>query len=72
MIPDLFRFLETVALLMHKFLIDMNYTPVDINPLNEELEAFMVKVMDSNNIRCTQLEKTLHLAASLVAVRPGK
>jgi len=51
---------------MHKFLANMNYSPPDTNPLNEELEAFMVKVMDSRNIRCKQLERTVHMAASFI------
>jgi hypothetical protein len=41
------------------------YTP-NICPTNEALEAAMRAEMQERNIRCPQLEKTLHLAASFI------
>jgi len=60
------RIFEAETRLIRKFITDMNYAPLNINAHNKELEAFMVEVMDSRNIRCKQLERTVHLAASFI------
>jgi hypothetical protein len=54
---------------MQSFLSDLQYTPLAIDPTNVELEAFMRSEMESRNLQCIQLERTLHLAASLIEVR---
>ncbi|KAF8523930.1 isoprenoid synthase domain-containing protein [Hysterangium stoloniferum] len=48
------------------FLSDLNHGPLNIDPTNVELEAFMRSEMESRNIQCIQLERTLHLAASMI------
>lgn len=63
-----YPFIEPLRRLLKDFLVDMAYTPLEINPVNQELEDFLVRTMDSRNIRCQQLEKTVHLAASFIEV----
>jgi len=46
----------------------MDYSTPDFDNTNEKLEAAMTNEMDTRNIRCHQLEKTLHLAASFTEV----
>ncbi|KAF8586479.1 terpenoid synthase [Ramaria rubella] len=53
---------------MKSFLAGMGYSPLNINLTNEKLEEAMREEMDARDIRCEQLEKTLHLAASLIEV----
>ena len=45
-----------------------HYTP-NFSSTNKELEAAMHTIMHERNIQCHQLERTLHLSASLVEVR---
>ncbi|KAF8523921.1 isoprenoid synthase domain-containing protein [Hysterangium stoloniferum] len=52
--------------ILERFLFKLNYTPLEIDPTNVELEAFMRYEVESRNIQCSQFERTLHLAASLV------
>ncbi|KAF9465969.1 isoprenoid synthase domain-containing protein [Collybia nuda] len=42
----------------------MDFSTPNINGTNTKLEAAMTEEMDTRNLRCYQLEKTLHLAAS--------
>ncbi|KIJ55731.1 hypothetical protein M422DRAFT_240349 [Sphaerobolus stellatus SS14] len=60
---------ETITSLIKQFLADMNYVPLDINPLNEELENFMIDFMTARGLECQQLRRTLNLAASFIEVR---
>ena len=45
-----------------------HYTP-NVSFTNKKLEAAMHAEMYERNIQCPQLQKTLHLAASLIEVR---
>ena len=47
----------------------MGYQTLDISLTNERLEAAMYAEMYERQIQCHQLQKTLHLAASLIEVR---
>jgi hypothetical protein len=47
----------------------MTFYPPNITSTNKDLEAKMRTEMNERNIGCPQLEKTLHLAASLIEVR---
>jgi hypothetical protein len=46
----------------------MAYSTPNIQGTNEQLEAAMRAEMDARSLRCDQLEKTVHLAASLIEV----
>ena len=46
----------------------MGHGAMEIKATNKELEDFMRAEMNSKNIACDQLERTLHLAASLIEV----
>lgn len=61
--------LLTVAEVVKAFLHKMDYSTPDVDDTNEKLEAAMINEMDTRKIRCHQLEKTLHLAASSTEVR---
>ncbi|KAF9465961.1 isoprenoid synthase domain-containing protein [Collybia nuda] len=52
--------------ILRRFLQGMAYCPSNISGTNEELEKIMRAEMNNRNICCPQLEKTLHLAASLI------
>ena len=53
---------------MHYFLYGMGYKKFDISLTDERLEAAMYAEMYEWKIQCHQLQKTLHLAASLIDV----
>jgi hypothetical protein len=47
----------------------MGHEKLDISLTNEKLEAAMYAEMYERKIQCPQLQKTIHLAASLIEVR---
>jgi hypothetical protein len=51
------------------FLYGIGGKKLNISLRNEKLEAAMYAEMYEHKIQCQQLQKTLHLAASLIEVR---
>ena len=47
----------------------MGHKKLDMSMTNEKLEAAMYAEMCERRIQCPQLQKTIHLAASLIEVR---
>lgn len=58
----------TAAGVLREFLCGMAYCPSDVPSINEDLETVMRTEMNKRKLGCPQLEKTLHLAASLIEV----
>ena len=54
--------------ILNAFLSDIEHAPIHINATNKELEGFMRSEMETRGFACLQLERTLHLAASLIEV----
>jgi hypothetical protein len=68
-LPIFILHLDEEAKIVKRFLHGTgHYTPT-FSSTNEKLEAAMRSVMLERNIQCAQLERTLHLAASLIEVR---
>lgn len=57
---------DVKASILKAFLSEMGHGAMEIKATNKELEDFMRAEMNSKNIACDQLERTLHLAASLI------
>jgi hypothetical protein len=57
------------ASIVKRFLHGTGHFTPNFSSTNKELEAAMNAVMHERNIQCPQLERTLHLAASLIEVR---
>ena len=62
------RITDVEASIIKSFMSDMELGPMEINALNKQLEYFMRTDMESRNLVCDQLERTLHPAASLTEV----
>jgi Trichodiene synthase (TRI5) len=60
--------LADVESIIKAFLSDLAVGPLEISLTNKELEDFMRAEMESKNLACEQLERTLHLAACLIEV----
>ena len=54
--------------IIKEMISEMELGPMEINATNKQLEDSMRTEMESRNLVCDQLERTLHLAASLVEV----
>ena len=72
-----FRFLSDMELytdsneafvLAKQFVHDMGCNTLDISFTNEKLEAAMQAEIDERNIQCPHLQRTLHVASSLIEV----
>ena len=50
------------------FLYGMGHKKLDFSLTNEKLEAAMYAEMYERRIQCPELQKTIHLAASLIEV----
>ena len=73
-IVSAFQFPSHVALhldvnVLKCFLYGMGHKKLDISLTNKKLEAAMYAEMYERKIQCPQLQKTIHLAASLIEVR---
>jgi hypothetical protein len=73
MIVTTFRLSSHIALhldadVLRYFLYGMGHKKLDISLTNEKLESAMYTEMYERKIQCPQLQKTIHLAASLIEV----
>ncbi|KAF8584202.1 terpenoid synthase [Ramaria rubella] len=54
--------------ILNSFLSEMAHETMSLDFTNKQLEVAMRAEMDTRNLRCEQLERTLHLAASLIEI----
>ncbi|KAF8511707.1 isoprenoid synthase domain-containing protein [Gautieria morchelliformis] len=55
-----------ISSILRGFLNDMAHNKLEMNATNQQLEDAMRADMEAGNFACDQLERTLHLAASLI------
>ena len=65
---ELYTDSKEAFVLAKQFVHDMGCNTLDISFTNERLEAAMRADIDERNIQCPHLQRTLHVAASLIEV----